>query len=69
MVQPLDEIKLLPTSKRLELVDQILQSIGDTEISPKFKTELVRRGTEMKANKKIGRKWSQVRQGPPKTKA
>ena len=66
MVQLLEEIKHLPVSKRFALVDQILQTIGDQEISPRFKSELLKRGNEMKSNMRLGRKWSQVKAGPIK---
>jgi hypothetical protein len=64
MVNIIEEAKNLTVARRFELVDKILQTIGDTKISPKQRLELLRRGDEMKANKRLGRKWSQVKNSP-----
>ena len=43
------------------MVEQLLESIGDLEITEDFKAELVRRGVELEKNPKIGRSWSALR--------
>lgn len=55
------QIKNAGVMGRLKMVEQLLESIGDLEITEDFKAELVRRGVELEKNPKIGRSWSALR--------
>ncbi len=55
------QIKNAGVMGRLKMVEQLLESIGDLEITEDFKAELGRRAAEMERRPKMGRSWSAVR--------
>ena len=48
---------------RLKIVEELLESIGDLEITDEFRSELGRRSSELEKKPKIGRAWDAVRLG------
>ena len=52
--------------KKLELVDKLLSSIGDMDLTTEFKKELNKRAAEIESNPSIGRSWAKVRAGKRK---
>ena len=59
----LPQIKKAGSIVRLKLAEDLLNSIGDLDISKEFKSELIRRAEELAANPKSGRSWSKVKAG------
>ena len=55
------QIKNASPGKRLKLAEDLLDSIGDLDITKEFKSELLRRGDELALNPKSGRSWPKVR--------
>lgn len=60
------ELKNAPTFRKLAMVDELLASIGDLDITQDFKNELMRRSQEIEGNAKSGRSWSKVKAGKRK---
>lgn len=59
----LPQIKKAGPMARLEIVNEILESIGDLEITDEFRSELERRRGQLIKNPNSGRSWSQVKLG------
>ena len=57
------QIKNAGTMDRLKIVEELLESIGDLEITDAYRSELERRSLELTKKPKIGRSWSSVRKG------
>ncbi len=55
------QIKNAGVMGRLKMVEQLLESIGDLEITEDFEAELARRGAELVKKPKMARSWSAVR--------
>ena len=60
----IDAIKGATVYRRLEIVEEILTSIQDMEITKEFREELKKRKNEMIENPGRGRTWEQVRKMP-----
>ena len=60
----IDAIKGATVYRRLEIVEEILTSIQDMEITKEFREELKKRKNEMIENPGRGRSWEQVRKMP-----
>ena len=59
--QLLLEVSRKSAFEKLDLVNEILDGIGDLQISNEYKVELNRRATELSDGKVVGRPWSKVR--------
>jgi len=57
------EIKNAGSIERLKIVDDLLMSIGDLEITPAYKSELMKRQLDIENNPRLGRSWDEVRMG------
>lgn len=57
------QIKNAGVMGRLKIVEELLESIGDLEITDEFRAELGRRSSEFEKKPKMGRAWDSVRLG------
>ena len=57
------EIKNAGSIERLKIVDDLLMSIGDLEITPANKSELMKRQLDIENNPGLGRSWDKVKMG------
>ncbi len=55
------KIKNAGVMGRLKMVEQLVENIGDLEVTEEFKAELGRRVSELEKKPKMGRSWSAVR--------